>query len=253
MFSSAGNKQVFDTWHLEGADPIFGSQHRKTTHWSVSMSDLMMTMFILFAVLFAYNVSKEGVFATRNLTPDKNQPSGQPQQEIITSESPTPHASISELFKTSKRTLGQETLQATASVELIKDSAVMIVLPGDVLFDSGRAELKPQNMSALKKVAHIIKNSPYVINIIGHTDNLPIKNDKFSSNWELSTARACVTADYLIRQMGIEPTRIFAAGHAENKPIRSNHTAEGRAANRRVEIIISKEKPYLLSNKITEH
>jgi len=91
------------------------------------------------------------------------------------------------------------------------------------------------------KVAKIIKSTPSVINIIGHTDNLPIKNDKFVSNWELSTARACVTADYLIHQMGIEPTRIYAAGHAENKPIRSNHTADGRAANRRVEIIISKE------------
>ncbi len=251
MLNRAGKNNISDIWHVEGTNDIFEPQQRKATHWSVSMSDLMMTMFILFAVLFAYHVSKEGVFATQNLTPVESITIRPPPQENIKSTPPIPHASISELFNTSKRTLGQETLDEIASVKLIRDSAVMIVLPGDVLFDSGRAELKSQNSSSLRKVAAIIKSTPYVINIIGHTDNVPIKNDRFSSNWELSTARACVTADYLIHQMGIDPTRIYAAGHAENKPIRSNKTAKGRAANRRVEIIISKEKPYLVSNNLT--
>ena len=251
MINKSGKNSISDIWRVKGSDVLFEPQHRKAKHWSVSMSDLMMTMFILFAVLFAFNVSQEGVFATQNLTPSKMHTNPHLEQESIKSASPTPHVSISELFITSKRTLGQETIDNIASVELIKDRAVMIVLPGDVLFDSGRAELKPQNISSLKKVAKIIKSTSHVINIIGHTDNVPIHNDRFASNWQLSTARACVTADYLIHQMGIEPTRIYAAGHAENKPIRSNHTAEGRAANRRVEIIISKEQPYLISNELS--
>ena len=253
MITISGKNRISGMGHLQGSDVLFEPQHRKATHWSVSMSDLMMTMFILFAVLFAYHVSREGIFATQNLTPLKSQATRYPQQKNIQSVSPVPHESISELYKTSKRTLGPETLADSASVELVKDSAVMIVLPGDVLFDSGRAELKPQNLDALKKVAGIIKSTPYVINIIGHTDNRPINNDRFASNWELSTARACVAADYLIHQMGIEPTRIYAAGHAENKPIRSNHTPEGRAANRRVEIVISREKPYLFSNEVSSN
>jgi chemotaxis protein MotB len=215
------------------------------------MSDLMMTMFILFAVLFAYHVSQEGVFDAQNLRPSKMQTNPYLERESIKSASQGPHASISELFNMSKRTLGQERLDNIASVELIKDNAVMIVFPGDVLFDSGQADLKPQNITTLNKVAKIIKSTPYVINIIGHTDNVPIRNARFASNWQLSTARACVTADYLIHQMGIDPTRIYAAGHAENKPIRSNHTDEGRAANRRVEIIISKDQPYLISNELS--
>jgi chemotaxis protein MotB len=103
-------------------------------------------------------------------------------------------------------------------------------------------------MRPLHKIASILVGSPYILNIIGHTDNIAISNQQFSSNWELSTARACVTARYLIEKMGISPSRIYAAGHAEYDPIQSNRTPQGRAANRRVEIIITKDKPYLNSD-----
>jgi chemotaxis protein MotB len=134
-------------------------------------------------------------------------------------------------------------------VNLSKDGAVRIVLTSDLLFDSGRAELKPQYMRPLHKIAGILVGTPYILNIIGHTDNIAISNQQFSSNWELSTARACVTARYLIEKMGISPSRIYAAGHAEYDPIQSNRTREGRAANRRVEIVITREKPYLNSDR----
>ena len=229
---------------------LFEPGQQKTVHWSVPWSDLMMTMFILFAVLFAYHVSEQGRFASRNITTDVDFDASQPQKLDWDHPDPVvPPPDMSELFQISKQTLNTEDLQGLASVELSKDGAVMIVLTSDVLFDSGQAELKPKSIWPLKKIAGIIRGTPYILNIIGHTDNVAIGNRQFSSNWELSTARACVTARYLVDKMGISPTRIYATGHAEYDPIQSNQTPEGRAANRRVEIIITKEKPYLNSDR----
>jgi chemotaxis protein MotB len=229
---------------------LFEPRQRKGVHWSVPWSDLMMTMFILFAVLFAYHVSEQGRFAIQNITTDVDFDASRTQKRDWDNPSPVnPPPDMSKLFQISKQTLNTEHLQGLASVKMSKDGAVMIVLTSDVLFDSGRAELKPQNIRPLQKVAGILYGTPYILNIIGHTDNIAINNQQFSSNWELSTARACVTARYLIEEMGISPSRIYAAGHAEYDPINSNRTREGRAANRRVEIVITREKPYLNSDR----
>jgi chemotaxis protein MotB len=244
MFKDYSEKQGAVTGLYAGPDILFEAYKVKSIHWSVPWSDLMMTMFILFAVLFVYNVSRQDTSAA-HLTTVEYDTSHNQQMEKETLSTPEQVGGISELFQISQRTLRAETIQDIASVELIKDRAIMIVLTGDVLFDSGRAELKPESMMALRKVADIVRDTPYVLNVIGHTDNIPISNDVFSSNWELSTTRACVTAKFMIDRMGIAPDRIFAAGYAQYKPVRSNALPAGRAANRRVEIIISKEGPYM--------
>jgi len=212
--------QISESGSYDDLD-IFHEFHKpRSIHWSVPWSDIMMTMFILFAVLFAYHISYQEKFEVKNLTDvqyDANQNQKTDEKRIA---SPVIPSGISELFRASKRTLYAEGLQDIASVELIKDSAVMIVLTSDVLFDSGQAELKPENIQSLRKVAQLIKGTPYVVNVIGHTDDIPISTDKFSSNWELSTARACVTAKFLIDEMGIAPAQISAAGHAQYKPVR---------------------------------
>jgi len=229
---------------------LFEPRQQKTVHWSVPWSDLMMTMFILFAVLFAFHVSEQGRFASQNITTDVDFDASRTQKLDWDNPNPVnPPPDMSELFQISKQTLNTEGLQGFASVNLSKDGAIKIVLTSDLLFDSGRAELKLQNMRPLQKIAGILVGTPYILNIVGHTDNIAIRNRQFSSNWELSTARACVTARYLIEKMGISPSRIYAAGHAEYDPIQSNRTLGGRAANRRVEIIITKEKPYLNSDR----
>ena len=227
---------------------LFKASRSSNIHWSVPWSDLMMTMFILFAVLFAYHVSEQGRFAAKNIKaaiephaartyrPD---PAG-PRMEN------TPPA-MDELLQISKQAFGPQGLQGVARVHMDEDGALMIVLTSDVLFDSGRAELKQDSLGPLRQVARIVRDTPYIVNIIGHTDDVVISNEQFSSNWELSTARACVTARYMIEAMGIAPDRIYAAGHAEFDPVASNRTPAGRAANRRVEIIISRQTPYLNS------
>ena len=105
-------------------------------------------------------------------------------------------------------------------------------------FDSGSAEIKPESLSALDRIASILAIRTYKLRIEGHTDNIPIHTAHMSSNWELSTGRATELVRVLIMNHGFAPERLSAAGYAEFHPVASNLTAEGRAQNRRVDIVI---------------
>ncbi len=117
---------------------------------------------------------------------------------------------------------------------------LVITMANDILFDSGKAKLKSESHSVLKKVANVIneKLPDSNIGVEGHTDNVPIKHSGWKSNWELSTARATSVLHYLIDKCGIAPEKLSAIGYGEFRPIDSNDTKTGRAKNRRVEIII---------------
>jgi chemotaxis protein MotB len=107
-----------------------------------------------------------------------------------------------------------------------------------VMFDSGEAIMKPAGESVLRKIAEILAGHPELkIQVIGHTDNVPIRN-RFASNWELSTARALAAVHFLTEKAGVDPRRVGAAGYGEYRPIADNSTAEGRARNRRIAITI---------------
>lgn len=105
-------------------------------------------------------------------------------------------------------------------------------------FASGSAVLKPQALPTLAKIAKILAHVPEDIRVEGHTDNVPIHNKQFASNWELSTARATEVLSLLITRFDIEPDRLSAAGYAKFHPVASNVTAAGRAMNRRVDIVV---------------
>ncbi len=111
-----------------------------------------------------------------------------------------------------------------------------------ILFDSGKAEIKDDGRKVLDKVAGVLNNVlDKNIRIEGHTDNKPIVGDllaKYPSNWELSTARATAVARYLQDKDKIDPARLVAAGYGEYHPIAPNDTAESRALNRRIEIVL---------------
>jgi chemotaxis protein MotB len=105
-------------------------------------------------------------------------------------------------------------------------------------FGSGSATIKPESLSALDRIASILAIRTYKLRIEGHTDNIPIHTAQMASNWELSTARATELVRILIIRHGYAPERLSAAGYAEYHPIASNLTPEGRAQNRRVDIVI---------------
>ncbi len=111
-----------------------------------------------------------------------------------------------------------------------------------VLFDSGRAQLKPAGIEVLGRVSEVLKNiTDKQIRIEGHTDDVPIGaklQQQFPTNWELSTARATSVVRYLVEKGGVDSTHLTAAGHADTQPVASNNTEKGRQANRRIEIVL---------------
>ena len=120
----------------------------------------------------------------------------------------------------------------------IRDGRMIIALPNDVLFDSGRTEVKPDGKAALARVASALAGvADRKFLVAGHTDNVPIHTELFPSNWELSTRRAVEVVRYLIAQ-GLSPKVVAAAGYGEFDPAVANDTPAHRAQNRRIEIVL---------------
>jgi chemotaxis protein MotB len=120
----------------------------------------------------------------------------------------------------------------------IRNGRMLLALPNDVLFDSGKTAVKPDGKTAIAKVAQVLSTiADRRFLVAGHTDNVPIKTARFPSNWELSTARAVEVVQLLIAG-GMKPQVLGAAGYAEFDPTGSNDTPEGKAANRRIEIVL---------------
>jgi chemotaxis protein MotB len=105
-------------------------------------------------------------------------------------------------------------------------------------FNSGRAELLQNGHTTLTRIAAILGGHGFEIRVEGHTDNVPVHNSQFKSNWELSTARATTVVSLLIERLSFDPSLVSAAGYSKYRPVESNNTAQGRAANRRVDLVI---------------
>jgi len=123
-------------------------------------------------------------------------------------------------------------------VRIVRGNMV-VELPEGVLFDSGRAELRDAANATLERVAEVLASVPNRNFLVaGHTDNVPVgRRSRYDSNWELSAARGVAVVRFLAEH-GMPPERLAAAGYADTQPVASNSTDEGRAQNRRIEIIV---------------
>ncbi len=122
----------------------------------------------------------------------------------------------------------------------IKDGNVYVSLAEKLLFKSGSDLVNPKGKEALKSLANVINNTKDItVMIEGHTDNVPIKTSQFEDNWDLSAARATSIVRILTKDYGFDPNRITASGKGEFHPVTTNETPEGRAGNRRTEIILA--------------
>jgi chemotaxis protein MotB len=120
-----------------------------------------------------------------------------------------------------------------------KNGKVYVRLSENLLFPSGSAVVNPNGVDALSKLAAVLNlNADVSVNIEGHTDSIPIRG-RFKDNWDLSTARANAIVRVLVDNYKVDPVRMIASGHSYYDPIESNSTPEGRAKNRRTEIILS--------------
>ncbi len=118
------------------------------------------------------------------------------------------------------------------------ERGVTVHLMEELLFETGKAELKNNSLTVLDSLAKILQTLPNEIRIEGHTDNVPINTPRFPSNWHLSVERAVVAAYYLITKHKLTAEKISVTGYSEYHPIVPNTTPENRARNRRVDIVI---------------
>jgi chemotaxis protein MotB len=207
--------------------------------WITSYGD-MMTLLLVFFVL---------MFAISEVDPVKMQQVTQQMRAAIGGEDEEEFGpSLKELEQQITASVEKMNISKSVQVNRNKDG-VELVLSGESFFSSGNAELRVATHVFLKEVAVQIAANPYLVSIEGHTDNIPIRSQRFPSNWELSGARASAVARYF-EQRGIPRTKMRIIGWADAKPVNpdlGNSTASARAQNRRIVITFLNEYADLSS------
>jgi chemotaxis protein MotB len=238
--------------------------HLSRDRWLVSYADFITLLFGLFVVLFAFakadqkkqvQVSESiedafhalGIFPDASRTPSKlasgatGKDAAAIPVNIVMGEDVLSPARVKDdldrIHKELAQKLSNQVATHTVSIKMGRDGLV-ISLREAGFFDSGSATPKPQTRITLEEIAAQLGKTPYDLRIEGHTDNIPIHTAAFDSNWELSSARATNIARLFIDMKNITPDRISAAGFSEFHPVATNDTAEGRAENRRVDIVV---------------
>lgn len=143
----------------------------------------------------------------------------------------THNANVEKLLK--------DNISQSKSIKLLKsDKGLVIRVNNTMLFDEGSAIIKKDAEKPLNEIIKVLTKIDNPVIIEGHTDSIPIKNAKFPSNWELSTARATNIISYVMKNGGISPKRLSAVGYGEYMPVADNTSISGRMLNRRVDIIV---------------
>jgi chemotaxis protein MotB len=226
-------------------------EHENHERWLVSYADFITLLFAFFVVMYSVSSVNEGKFRVV-------------AQSIIAALNPHINLSSSNI-KASPLSDGERASTRTLTIDLglytqLNESITrvsgqgkaggILIAPGErgivvsiadsMAFESGKAVLLSEAREALSQLASVLKDFPHQIRVEGHTDNVPIRTQQFASNWELSAMRAVNIARFLAEEARLAPGRLAASGYGEFHPIASNDTAEGRAQNRRVEIVILK-------------
>lgn len=223
--------------------------------WLVSYADFITLLFGFFVVMYAFSKAGEKkqkrvstaidvAFRSMGLPiPPAAAPSGDggPASGMAMQNAALSSADVENDLERVQRqlsgTLAPELAAHTISMDMSRDGLV-ISLREVGFFASGSATPKPAALPALRRIAAALKPTQFDVRVEGHTDDIPIHNSKFDSNWELSAVRATNIAQLLLELNAVPPQRLSAAGYAEYHPVASNATPEGRAQNRRVDLVI---------------
>lgn len=155
---------------------------------------------------------------------------GPPDDDVAAAQAAAP------LNVPSKESLGLGDLGKSVDV-IINAQSISFRISNELLFPSGQATLSASGLDVIKRLGAILNKNEYPVSVEGHSDPVPIQTRQFASNWELSSSRAASVLRELMRN-GVSGNRLRAVGYAETRPIQSNDTPAGRAANRRVELIM---------------
>ncbi|MBX7258538.1 MAG: OmpA family protein [Candidatus Hydrogenedentes bacterium] len=242
-------------------------EHENEERWLLTYADLITLLMVFFVVMYALsNVDKQKFQAlARAMSAEFGTPVANPTGiggKVVPGPSVTPPPragtertrtrgnpkteQIDALRARMKKLKGDldamvkaSGLQEQISVKMDPSGhKVSMGLSDSLLFGAGSADLTQAAQELVEKIGNVLATSNYVVNVEGHTDNVPINNARYSSNLQLSTERAVNVVSYMIKTAGIPGNRLSASGYAEHHPVASNDTEEGRAKNRRVEFVI---------------
>jgi chemotaxis protein MotB len=192
--------------------------------WLISYADFITLLFATFVLMYV-SAKKNEQHGHSTLVP--------PPIVAAPVPAPIPSNLLSEL--TNSLSLERSTHVVTLSSE---PRGLVITLDDRICFEAGRAEVLPSAIDLFKKIGHILARYPNRVLLQGHTDSTPIHNGQFQSNWQLSTARSIAVMELMEQGESLRAERFLIAGAADNTPVSSNETEQGRAQNRRVDIIV---------------
>ncbi|WHY98160.1 flagellar motor protein MotB [Peribacillus simplex] len=226
--------------------------------WLVPYADILTLLLALFIVLFAS--SSVDAIRFQQLSNVFNQvftsgtgfmdfPSDSPSNEPTSPEQRTGAEDLEKLGKNEQEELMEVQERVNAYIQKndltdklgtnLTDEGMLISIRENVLFESGVAEVRRENRKIAKEISKLlVMDLPRNIIVSGHTDNIPIENYQYESNWDLSVMRSVNFMKLLLENKELDPEMFSAKGHGEFKPVASNETKKGRAKNRRVEILI---------------
>ena len=216
------------------------NQLNKGALWAVTYGDLMSYLMIFFLVLFSFSIAKSDKAKSRKY-----------EESLANIQQAFGGSQTTQQLERAKMRENEEAMESNlkesmATNDLSKlvqiqsnERKVKLVLTEGVLFSSGRADLKEPARRVLAPIAAELKKVPNDIIIEGHTDDVPIKKGKYTSNWELSMARAYSVLQFF-QEQGISAKHLAGIGYGEHRPVGDNANAEGRAKNRRIEISLMK-------------
>ncbi|HUB82527.1 MAG TPA: flagellar motor protein MotB [Bryobacteraceae bacterium] len=239
--------------------------HENHERWLVSYADFITLLFAFFVVMFASTQAdkskaravsesvkdalEHGQFSNTLSTVlgrgkhENSRPAANPERAKVSDNLPPqkgplpPPADLAKSLATLQRGLGSQVKAGEIGLKL-EGRGLVVSLREATFFASGDDTISPGSEPILAKIAAEVQDFGNPIRLEGHTDSQPIHNSRFRSNWELSVARSIAMLELLERKFGIAPERLSVAGYAENAPVESNDTEEGRARNRRVDLVI---------------
>lgn len=233
--------------------------------WLVSYADFITLLFAFFVVMYSmssvnegkYRVLSDTMVAAFNTPPKSIDPIqlGKERKTLIKEQKVIENIKPVELLEKENN---EENQQMVAIADSVKDALkplinkglvnvnynklwVEVELNNSLLFDIGSADLEAESKDVIGQLAKLIAPLPNQIDVEGHTDNVPIKNEIYPTNWELSASRSASLVRALSR-MGVTPNRLTAIGYGEFRPKESNNTSQGRQKNRRVAVVILADK-----------
>jgi chemotaxis protein MotB len=244
----------------------FDDEPENHERWLISYADFITLLFAFFVVMYAIssvNIGKYKVFSDALGDAFGGAGAAQPTNTQIQN-LPIPNPGLkrrTEMLRKEKEhmtKLAQDLLSTLAP--LVKEGKVRVTqnsrgvsveINASVLFDPGDARLTNESTEALRAVAGLLKNDEHKVQVEGHTDNQPIRNALFPSNWELSAVRASSVVRLFI-DAGVAPERLTAVGFSSNVPVAPNDNAIGRARNRRVAVTILSGLPDTVTELPTQ-